>query len=68
MGCRVGKVDMNKGYMKDAIGYAIVLLRKIMGLLAVGHLHIWMVHFIETIRTAKMLIDWAIILSENLDE
>lgn len=68
VGHRVGKVDMTRGYKKDDIRYLIILLRIIMGLLVVGHLHIWMVHFIETIRTTKMPIDWATMLSENLDE
>lgn len=59
---------MTRGYMKDEIGYAIVLLRKSMGLPVVGHLQTEMLHFIETIRTTKMPIDWATILSDNLDE
>ena len=54
--------------MKDDIGYSIVLLSRIMGLLVLGNLNIWMVHFLKTIRTMKMPIDWATILSENLDE
>lgn len=39
-----------------------------MGLPTSRHLNIWMVHFIETIKTMKIPIDWALILSENLDE
>ena len=54
--------------MKDDIGHSIVFLSRIMGLPVAGHLNIWMVHFIETIRTTKMPIDWATILNENLDE
>ena len=40
VGHRVKKVDMTRGYMKDDIGYAIVLLRKFMGLPIAGHLYI----------------------------
>ena len=54
--------------MKDDIGYSIVLLSRVMGLPSIEHLNIWMVHFIKAIRTTKMPIDWATILSENLDE
>ena len=54
--------------MKDEIGYSIVLLSRIMDLPVVGHLNIWMVHFLETIRMTKMPIDQAKILNENLDE
>ena len=68
MVCRVKKVDMTRGYMKDDIRYAILLLRKIMGLPNARHLHIWMVHFIETIKITKIPIDWATMPSENLDE
>lgn len=59
---------MTRGYVKDDIGYSIVILSRIMGLLAAGNLNIWMVCFLETIKRAKMPIDWATILSENLDE
>ena len=59
---------MTRGYMKDDIRYAIVLLSRVMSLPTVGHLQTWMVHFNETIRTVKMSIDWATILSDNLDE
>ena len=65
LGQKVGKVDMTRGYMKDDIGYLIVLLIRVMGLPTVGHLQTWMVHFIDTIRTAKMPIDWATIVSDN---
>ena len=68
LGKKEGKVDMTRAYMKDDIRHSIVLLRKIMGLPVVGNLNIWMVHFFETIRIEKMLIDWASIISENLDE
>ena len=68
MGCWVGKVDMTRGYMKDDIEYAIMFLSRAMGLPAAGHLQTWMVHFIETIQTAKMPTDWTTILSDNLDE
>ena len=67
MGHRVGKFDMTRGYMKDDIVYAIVLLRKVMGLPIVGHLQTWMVHFIETIIMTNMPINWVTILSDNLD-
>ena len=39
-----------------------------MGNLASGHLNIWMVHFIKTIKMVKIPLDWASILSENLGE
>ena len=64
----MSKVDMTRGYMKDDIKYSIVLLSRVMGLPTAGNLDIWMVHFTETIKTTKMIIDWVIILSENLDE
>ena len=59
---------MNRRYMKDDMRYVIVLLRRVMDLPAASHLQTWMVHFIETIRTKKMAIDWATILSDNLDK
>ena len=68
LGYKAGKVDMKRAYMKEDIGYLIILLSSVMGLLASGHLNIWMVHFIETIRKMKMPIDWALILSNNLDD
>ena len=40
VGCRAGKVNMTRRYMKDDISYAIVILRRIMGLLEAGYLHI----------------------------
>ena len=52
--------------MKDDIGYSIILLSKVMGLPVVVHLAPFMVNFIETIRHAKMPVDWTTILSENL--
>ena len=54
--------------MKENIKYSIILLSRVMGLSASRHLNIWMVHFIETLKTSKMSINWASILSENLDE
>lgn len=62
LGQRVGKVDMTKGYMKYDIRYLTFHLSRLMGLLAMGHLQTWMVHFIETIRIAKIHINWATIL------
>lgn len=59
---------MTRGYMKDNIGYSIVLLRRVIGLPIVGNLNNWMVHFIKTIKETKMPIDWPTKLSENLDE
>jgi hypothetical protein len=59
---------MTRGYMKEDIGYSIILLSRVMGFPALGHLNIWMMHFIETIKIVNMLIDWTSILSENLDE
>lgn len=63
-----GKVDMTRGYMKEDIGYSIILLSRVMGLPAARHLNIFMVHFIETIKMEKMPLDWATTLSENLCE
>ena len=54
--------------MKDDIRYSIILLSRVMGLLAGGHLSTFMVNFIETIRAVKIPLDWATILSENLCE
>ena len=51
--------------MKDDIIYSIILLSIVMGFLAVGHLAPFMVNFIETIKHAKMPLDWATTLSEN---
>ncbi len=68
LGQREGKVDLTHEYMIDDIRYSIVLLNRAMGLLATSHLGTWSVHFIENIRTTKMPIDWATILSDNLDE
>ena len=52
--------------MKDDIGYSIILLSRVMCLPTVGHLAPFMVNFIETIRHAKIPMDWATTLSENL--
>lgn len=54
------------GYMKDDIGYSIILLRRVMGRPETDHLSTIMVNFIETIKTKKMSLDWATTLSENL--
>ena len=59
------KVDMTQGYMKDDIGYSIILLSRVMGFPATGHLSPFMVNFIETIKHAKIPLDWATTLSEN---
>ena len=59
---------MTQGYMKEDIGYSIILLSKVMGLPAVGHLGTFMINFIKTIRHAKMPLDWATTLSANLCE
>ena len=52
--------------MKDDIGYSIILLSKVMGFPAAGHLAPFMVNFIETIRHAKIPMDWATTLCEIL--
>ena len=57
LGHRLGKVDMNRGYMKDDIRYVMVLLSRVMGLPVVGHLQTWMVNLIETIKIENMPID-----------
>ena len=54
--------------MKEDIGYSIILLKKVTGLPAVGHLNTFMVNFIETIKQEKIPLDWATTLSENLCE
>lgn len=59
---------MTRQYLKDDSGYSIVLLNRAMGLPIVGHLQTWMVHFIDTIRTIEMPLDWATVFSDNLDE
>ena len=62
----IGKVDMTKGYMKEDIGYSIILLSTVMGLPVASHLSTFMVNFIETIRAEKIPMDWSMTLSENL--
>ena len=62
------KVDMTRGYMKEDIGYSIILLSRVMGLLVASRLSTFMVNFIETIKMAKMPLDWATTLNENLCE
>ena len=59
---------MTRGYMKEDIGYSIILLSKVMGLPIAGHLNVFMVNYIEIIKTARMPLDWATTLSENLCE
>lgn len=54
--------------MKDDIGYVIMLLSRAIGLPMARYLQTWMVHFIETIKKPRIPIDWATILSDNLDE
>ena len=54
--------------MKEDIGYSIILLSRVMGLPAMGHLSTFMVNFIKTIRDVKIPLDWATTLSENLCE
>ena len=68
MGKTIRKVDMTQGYMKNDIGYSIILLSRVMGLPTVGHLAPFMVNFIKTIRHTKIPLDWATTLSENLCE
>ena len=65
-GKTLNKVDLARGYMKDDIGYPIILLSRVMGLSAAGHLAPFMINFIETIKHAKIPMDWATTLSENL--
>ncbi len=52
-GKTISKVDVARGYMKDDIGYSIILLSRVMGLPVAGHFAPFMVNFIETIRHAK---------------
>ena len=59
---------MTQGYMKEDIGYSIILLSRVMGLSATGHHSTFMINFIETIREAKIPLDQATTLSENLCE
>ena len=59
---------MTRGYMKDDIGYSIILLSRVMGLAIAGHLSTFMVNFIEKIKIKNMPLDWATTLSENLCE
>ena len=62
------KVDMTRGYMKEDIGYSIILLSRVMGFPTARHLNVFMITFIETIKTTRMPLDWATTLSENLCE
>ena len=48
---------MTQGYMKEDIGYSIILLSRVMGLATTGHLSAFMVKFIEIIRTKKIPLD-----------
>ena len=57
---------MTWGYMKDDIRYSIILFSRVMGLPTVSHLTPFMVNFIETIRHAKIPLDWATTLCEKL--
>ena len=54
--------------MKEDIGYSIILLSRVMGLPIARHLSTFMVNLIKTIRAAKIPLDWATTLSENLCE
>ena len=56
---------MKRGYMKEDIRYLIILLSRVMGLSTTRHLNIFMVHFIETIKKAKMPLDWASTLNQK---
>ena len=64
----MGKVDMTRAYIKEDIGYSIILLSRVMSLPVVGHLNVFMVNFIKTIKMTSMPLDWATTLSENLCE
>ena len=59
---------MTRGYIKDDIRYLIIILSRVMGLPVIKHLNVFMVNFIETIKMARMPLDWAATLSENLCE
>jgi hypothetical protein len=59
---------MTRGYMKEDIGYSIIILNRVMDLLVARHLNVFMVNFIETINMEKLPLDWATMLSENLCE
>jgi hypothetical protein len=59
---------MIRGYMKEDIAYSIILLSTVMGFIVAGHLNIFMVHFIETIKKVEVPLDLASTLSENLGE
>ena len=50
-------MDMTRGYMKEDIGYNIILLSRVMGLLVARHLNSFTVNFIETIKTTRMPLD-----------
>lgn len=68
LGKVTGKVDMTRGYMKEDIGYSIILLSRVMCFSVARHLNIFMINFIETIKMEKMPLHWATMLSENLCE
>ena len=59
---------MTQGYMKEDIGYSIILLSRVMGLPVSIHLYTFIVNFIETITMAKIPLDWATTSNENLCE
>ena len=54
--------------MKDDFRYSIILLSRFMGLPIASHLSTFVVNFIETIKQARIPLDWAKTLSENLCE
>lgn len=54
--------------MKEDIGYSIIILIRFICLYIMGHLSTFMINFIKTIRWAKIPLDWATTLSENLCE
>ena len=68
LGWKAGKLDMKRGYVTEDIAYSIILLSRVMRLSPAGHLNIFMVHFIETIKIVEMPLDLASTLSENLGE
>lgn len=65
-GKKINKVDMTQGYMRDDIRYSIILLSRVIGFPIIGHLAPFMVNFIETIKHAKIPLDWATTLSKKL--
>lgn len=60
--------DLVRAYFKEDIGDPIVLLNRVMGSPQGTPFDPWMYYFINEITTGAKMIDWAKIISNNLDD